>query len=231
MEISSQRLRRSRAILFLICLTIATAVFALLAFLAKREAFFPADLTITRFIQSWDGPAVTAAMNVISWIGFTPQSIALVVLMAILLYVPGLHWEAIASVAAALLEELLNLLVKTIVHRPRPSADLVQVLGAVLTTYSFPSGHVMFYTSYFGFLWFLAFALLKSSWKRTLILSVTGGLVLLVGLSRIYLGEHWASDAAGAYLLGGIELIGVIQFYRWGKNHFCKFQSVAGGNC
>jgi membrane-associated phospholipid phosphatase len=230
-RISPQRIRRGKAIIFLICLVFVTAAFGLLAIMARREAFFPVDLTITRIIQASDGPVLTAVMTAVSWPGFTPQSVVFVVAAALLLYLLGLHWEAIVSVLAAVLEELLNLLVKIVIHRPRPSTDLVHVFGALLTGYSFPSGHVMFYTCWFGFLWFLAYALLKNSWIRALILAVTGGMVLLVGLSRIYLGEHWASDAAGAYLLGGIELIAVIQLYRWGKNHFCRFQSVAGGRC
>lgn len=231
MDFLPQHLRRQNAVLFLICLAVVTATFGLLAFLARREAFFPVDLQITRFIQSRDGPAVTAVMNAVSWPGFTPQSVVFVLCVGLALYLPGLHWEAIASVLAAILEELLNLVVKLVIHRPRPQASLVHVFGALLTGYSFPSGHVMFYTCWFGFLWFLAFALLKGSWLRTLILCATGGMVLLVGLSRVYLGEHWASDAAGAYLLGGLELIGIIQLYRWGKNRFCRFQSVAPGSC
>jgi membrane-associated phospholipid phosphatase len=99
-----------------------------------------------------------------------------------------------------------------------------------LGSYSFPSGHVMFYTGFFGFIWFLAFTLLKISWKRTLLLVIFGSLVLTIGVSRIYLGEHWASDVVGAYLLGSLVLIGVIQFYRWGKTRFFIHQPVAAGS-
>jgi undecaprenyl-diphosphatase len=50
-------------------------------------------------------------------------------------------------------------LVKDLIQRPRPAATLVHVL-AKLTDYSFPSGHVMFYTGFYGFIVFLAFTLL-----------------------------------------------------------------------
>ncbi len=146
--------------------------------------------------------------------------------MIALLYVLGYHWEATASLIAALFVELLNLLVKTLVHRARPSAKLVHVTD-LFTSYSFPSGHVMFYTGFFGFVCFLIFILLKSSWIRTVLLVIFGGHVVLVGISRIYLGEHWASDVVGAYLLGGLCLMGSIQMYRWGKIRFFVKQPTA----
>jgi undecaprenyl-diphosphatase len=50
-----------------------------------------------------------------------------------------------------------------------------------------------------------------------LLLSVS---IALVGLSRIYLGEHWASDVLGAYLLGSLSLAATVALYRWGKTRF-----------
>jgi undecaprenyl-diphosphatase len=85
----------------------------------------------------------------------------------------------------------------------------------------------MFYTCFFGFIVFLAFTLLKPSWMRRLLLAFFGLLVLLVGFSRIYTGEHWASDVLGAYLLGSLLLVAMIQLYRWGKPRFFVHQPVA----
>jgi len=45
-------------------------------------------------------------------------------------------------------------------------------------------------------------------WWRILLLVVSGLFVILVGPSRIYLGDHWASDVLGAYLIGSV-LLGV----------------------
>jgi membrane-associated phospholipid phosphatase len=53
--------------------------------------------------------------------------------------------------------------------------------------------------------------LLKPSIKRSLLLVLFGGLVVLIGASRIYLGQHWASDVLGAYLLGCLTLEAYIQ--------------------
>jgi undecaprenyl-diphosphatase len=59
--------------------------------------------------------------------------------------------------------------------------------------------------------------LLRKSWLRTLSLIVSGALILLVGASRVYLGQHWTSDVVGAYLLGSLALVLMIHVYRWGK--------------
>ena len=100
--------------------------------------------------------------------------------------------------------------------RPRPSADLVNVISQ-LRDYSFPSGHVLYFTAFLGFLVFLVYTLLKNSWWRTLLMVVLGGMVALIGLSRIYEGHHWASDVLAAYLLGSVWLTLSVYVYRWGK--------------
>jgi len=130
------------------------------------------------------------------------------------------------ALIAAVFSTAINVLVKDLVQRPRPMAGIVNVI-ATLNSYSFPSGHVMFYIGFFGFIGFLAFSLLKPSLKRSLLLGLIGGLIALIGISRIYLGEHWASDVLGAYLLGSLTLVASIQFYRWGKTRFFVHQPVA----
>jgi membrane-associated phospholipid phosphatase len=52
-------------------------------------------------------------------------------------------------------------------------------------------------------------------------------MVLLIGPSRIYVGQHWASDVLGAYLLGTVWLSLSIRIYRWGKPRYFVNQPVA----
>lgn len=218
--------RRYRAMLFLVLLLIITAAFAVLTFLVKTTPSFPLDLQITLGIQSINIPVFGGLMTAVSWLGFSPQSVIITALIILLILGFGLQWEALAALIAALLSIGINVLVKDLIQRPRPAAALVHVL-ATLNDYSFPSGHVMFYTGFYGFIVFLSFTLLKPSLKRTLLLVFFGLLVLLVGVSRIYVGEHWASDVLGAYLLGTLTLVAFIQLYRWGKPRFFVHQPVA----
>lgn len=225
-ETAPPGLRRYRTVLFQVVLFSSFIVFLFLAFLARTTPFFPIDLQITRAIQSIDTPIFDGLMRLISWPGFSPNSLIITLLIALVLYLYGLHWEAVTALLASLLSGLTNQLVKILIQRPRPSGDSVDVF-AVLDSYSFPSGHVMFYTILFGFLWYLAYTLVKTSLLRGLLLVLLGSLILGVGASRIYLGQHWASDVLGAYLLGGLILAAIILLYQWGKTRFFVRQPVA----
>lgn len=224
-EVAPSPKRQYRTWAFQVALFSAIGAFAVLTFMVKSTPFFPLDLQITDMLQSIDSPLFAAAMNLISWPGFLPQSAIIPALVVVLLYSFGLRWEAITALVAAFLPPVINVAVKEWIRRPRPTVDLVEVFR-ILDSYSFPSGHVMFYIGFFGFLWFLTFVLLQPSFGRTLLLIILGSLIALVGISRIYLGQHWASDILGAALLGGLILVFVLQSYRWGKKRFFVCQPV-----
>ncbi len=225
-ETTSRPRREYRTIAFQVALFSAIGAFAVLTYIVKMTPLLALDIQITRSVQSINSPLFAAVMNAISWPGFGPQSLILSAFIVLLIYTLGLEWEAVAAAAAAILAPLLNVIVKDLIRRPRPGASLVHVFH-ILNSFSFPSGHVMFYVGFFGFIWFLVFTILKHSWWRTLLLILFGALIALIGISRIYLGQHWASDVLGAYLLGGLTLAAVLWFYRWGKQRFFVHQPVA----
>lgn len=98
---------------------------------------------------------------------------------------------------------IFNQLLKLIFNRPRPIENrLISAEG-----YSFPSGHSMVSMAFYGFLIYLICKNMKNvKWKYALciLLSI---LILIIGISRIYLGVHYASDVAGGFLLGLAYLI------------------------
>jgi membrane-associated phospholipid phosphatase len=218
--------RRWRVILFQGALIVAVSFFAVLALLARTNAYFPIDVSITKALQTLHAPWFDALMHFMSTLGYFPESLIISGAFLGLLYYLGFHWETLMLFVSIVSISLLNNAVKYFVHRPRPPSSLVEVFQ-VLNSYSFPSGHVMYYVSLYGFLLFLTFALLKRSWYRTVLVTVFALIILLIGPSRIYLGEHWASDVVGAYLLGYLGLAGVIAVYRWGKGRFMVRQPVA----
>ena len=94
---------------------------------------------------------------------------------------------------------LLNLLVKQLFHRGRPSFEDPLV---ILSTYSFPSGHVAASTIFYGMLATLLISQ-NPTWIRTAcLLLVAFTMIVLVAFSRLYLGAHYLSDVLAAFFEG-----------------------------
>ena len=218
--------RHYRAWVFQGYLVGAVVLFVILAILAKTIAYFTFDVTITRALQTFHPGWFDGLMYSLSWIGFAPQAWIIPVIIIAFLLISGLKWETVVTTVSLIGSSLLVTALKITVVRPRPTADLVNVL-ARLPSYSFPSAHVVFFVTFGGFLLFLVYTLLKQSWWRTLLIVILGFMIALIGVSRIYEGQHWASDVVGAYLLGSIWLSLSILIYRWGKPRYFVNQPVA----
>ena len=201
-----------RSRLFQVTLAIGLVLYGCLAVLAKRYAYFAWDLGLARWIQSVSVPGFNGLMRFVSVPGSGATPFVLVLVAAAALLIARLPVEAAVCCIGVALGSALDTLLKEMSGRPRPTSSLVQVLGH-FTNESFPSGHVFFYVEFFGFLLFLAWLRLRRGPLRTIILAFLSLLIALVGVSRVYLGAHWPSDVAGAYLGGGIWLTLMIAAY------------------
>jgi undecaprenyl-diphosphatase len=107
----------------------------------------------------------------------------------------------------------INAGIKLIVNRPRPSEPLIHVVTREMDA-SFPSGHVVFYTVFFGFLIAAMFYTQKiPKWLRATIAIISLVLIISISFSRVYLGAHWATDVIAGYLEGFILLFILLYFY------------------
>jgi undecaprenyl-diphosphatase len=126
-----------------------------------------------------------------------------VALVSAMLLVRRERAYAIFLVATAGGGALLNRALKMLFARGRP--DLATALSFA-QSYSFPSGHAMDAFISFGALAYIAWRQ-PWSWKaRAAVLAFAQTMVVLVGLSRVYLGVHWASDVAGGWSAGAVWL-------------------------
>jgi membrane-associated phospholipid phosphatase len=116
----------------------------------------------------------------------------------------------VAGVTGLLVGDALKLLVA----RARPSAELVWVYD-LSEGYSFPSTTALLSVVLLGMICYLAGR--ERPWRPfvVVVLCVWPLLVLASGISRIYVGEHWATDVLGGWLFGGAWLLILIAIHRW----------------
>ncbi|HXR65663.1 MAG TPA: phosphatase PAP2 family protein [Ktedonobacteraceae bacterium] len=196
------------------------ALFGGLAFLVYVHPLLPVDVVITHEFQENQAPWLSTFMIAVSYLGNTIWLfVGLIVLTAVAFWAFRLRLEAVTLAFICLTCSLLNVLVKLLVARPRPTQPLVDVIQHA-TGNSFPSGHVMSYVAYWGTLFTFSLTLFSGKrWWRIALLVISGLFVILVGPSRIYLGDHWASDVLGGYLLAGLWVWVCLWIYTKLKAH------------
>ena len=215
--------RRRAAYLFGPMVSAAVAL-ALLTIVARQAAPDRLDVAVTHWLQQWRTPWLTPFMYAVSWPGYGVQGALLPVAVALPFALVGLRREALWTLGT-LAVGALNALLKLAIARPRPSSDLVAVFFQ-LSDYSFPSGHTAQYTALFGFAFFLVYVLARRSAWRTALLALLALPIVLIGVSRMYLGQHWLSDVLGGYALGTLLLVPYCRAYA--RRRLAAGQGVQG---
>jgi len=189
------------------------ALTAALAWGAHYKVYFAEDLDMALALHGLRTPLMDEVMGLVSASGSRLISVAVV--LGIGLFV-ALRRYAVETlfVLVSLAGDGLNFILKDIVARPRPvETGLVSVLRTEDSA-SFPSGHAMHAVILYGFLFYLASVHIRNASARLGFQAFLVALVVLTGLSRVYLGAHWPSDVVGGYLLGGLVLVPLIVLYK-----------------
>jgi undecaprenyl-diphosphatase len=144
---------------------------------------------------------VTGWVFVVTALGSTWVLIGVALAAALGLALRGRWRSAVALVVAYAITDATVAVVKLIVERPRPDANLTEAGG-----FSFPSGHSAMSMAVYGC---LAFALARACRGFPRVACALGGLAIVVaiGLSRIYLGVHYPSDVIAGWITGAAIFI------------------------
>ena len=125
----------------------------------------------------------------------TPVSLV-VLLLAVAAFAPGKRPGMCCAVNLVLVV-VINQVLKFIIQRPRPDGFRL----ATASGFSFPSGHSMAAMAFFGLLAWLVWKYEADRRLRCLYATGFALVIVMIGVSRIYLGVHYASDVLGGFCL------------------------------
>ncbi len=155
-----------------------------------RLDYYAYRLFVVRMRRAW----LTPIMQSISELAL--PVVLLVMLLAVQAFAPG-RQPGLCATCNLVGVVLLNQAFKFIVQRPRPEGfRLIAESG-----YSFPSGHSMVAMGFYGLLAWMAWHYEPDPFVRRASVAGFGLVVALIGVSRIYLGVHYASDVIAGFCL------------------------------
>ncbi|WP_203631071.1 phosphatase PAP2 family protein [Lentilactobacillus fungorum] len=185
-------------------------IFLLLAIAVKRhQAWIQSfDQFFGRPIRAMATPALTHFFVNFTKLGNMVPLTVLVIVACLTLFFAGNPVASLFLLTNGLLLAMpINSLAKLLINRPRPTLrHLVTVHSS-----SFPSGHAMGTMMVFGSLIMIVNHLLKNNAKKLMLDLLFLVIIVLIGISRIYVGVHFASDVAGGWSLG-FCLLGMSKF-------------------
>lgn len=201
----------NRNFLFISLVTLIIA-FIILSILVTKHPIPAIDVKISLFVQKIHSDALDKIMLAISFFGELPWSLIMVLLVAAIFFLFKYRRESY-YIISILLSGLIILGIKNIINRPRPTSFYVRLVE-INRFQSFPSGHVMSYVLFFGFMIILMKTLKDiPNAIRQFVTYISAFLMISVPFSRIYLGAHWFSDTVGGFILGLICLYPLCFFY------------------
>jgi len=203
------QIKRKTLIIVFILLLIA---FTALSIFIAQHPILPFDIGVSLFIQQFHSNWLDKIMLAISFFGELPWSLLSVLVVAGIFYWQKYKREGF-YIASILVSGLIILAIKNVIDRPRPTTFYVRLVE-VNRFQSYPSGHVLSYVLFFGFLLILMDKLTKiPKITRNIVSWISAFLLIFIAPSRIYLGAHWLTDTVGGFLLGLICLFPLCYFY------------------
>lgn len=181
----------------IICI-LSLLLFLILAYSIKTNANLIIDEKIYNFISKLISNNTTAIIKIITFLGSAIVVIGITILCLLFLKNKKIGlFMAIDLTSITIFQYIL----KFIFRRERPiGINLIEE-----TNYSFPSGHSLTAMAFYGFIIYLIYRS-NLKYKKVYIMGLSI-MILLIGLSRVYLGVHFITDVLGGFTFSLFYLI------------------------
>ena len=171
--------------------------------LLERELIID-KLAYDIIVEQLRTPKLTLFMKTITKLSDTGY-IIIIALIITLLFLTIWKQKKVAIIIPCnlIIATLTNQTLKAIFQRERPFGyHLIEMSG-----FSFPSGHAMVSMAFYGLLIYIIYNLVKNKLLRNILITINIIIILLIGLSRVYLGVHYLSDIIAGYSISIIYLL------------------------
>lgn len=192
-----KNIRNKRWIIISVCMTI----FLILAIsIIKAESIIIDDIGYNLISKYLISDFMTPIVKIVTQLANPIFLVILTILLMVFIKNNNIRKYICVNL---IVSTILNFGIKNIVRRTRPEGfRIIEESG-----YSFPSGHSMVSMAFYGLLIYLIYKKVDNKYLKNCLIILLSIIILLIGLSRIYLGVHYTSDVLAGFLLGISYLI------------------------
>lgn len=178
--------------------------------MSRQVIFF--DAGITTFVTSLRSPILTNIMLFITFLG-SELFLDIIIVITILLLFRKHKKDALIFSFILFITVTLELYLKSFFQRQRPEFVILDNFPIIFEkTFSFPSGHAMNSFVFYTCCAYFIFRKIKNKKIGYTLVGLSGALIFLIGLSRIYLGVHYPSDVLAGFAAGFVCFTVVLLF-------------------
>lgn len=187
-------------------LSILFLIFIIFVIFIKMDRIFLIDRIFYKKIISIRTDMITEFFKIITKLGTTKICFIIGIILVIIFRKKIYLWLPITTVII----KIMNMFIKLLINRPRP--NVMRLVYEKET--SFPSGHAMLSITLYGLLIYFIYSKISKNSVKWILITGLSSIILLIGISRIYLGVHYATDIIGGYLLGMIYLVIITNYMK-----------------
>ena len=185
----------------IVILAISLSVFIFLLINVLSDNISDFDTSIYNVIMSLKSDFMTFIMKAITRFGDAETLILIAIICLIFIKSKKISGSIAINLASV---GLMNYILKKIIQRPRPPLEFRMVEES---SFSFPSGHAMASMAFYGLIIYFINKNMKNKKLKNVICIILSVLIFLIGMSRIYLGVHYASDVIAGFAISIVYLV------------------------